>query len=68
MENGNKFFDSIISAILGDIVGYFNGIWEFNYGINVDKIDNVSAIHYKILEHYIELGTFENLPYKIKIF
>ena len=62
MTKNNKYFDAIILAIYGDIMGYHNGIWEFNFGIFINNINDIPSIHYKILEEYIKLGTCYNFP------
>ena len=61
-RNKQYIFAGIILAIYGDIMGYHNSIWEFNYNLNINNINDVPSIHYKIIEEYIALGSLHNFP------
>ena len=45
-----------------ETLGYYNGIWEFNYGFqNIEKSKDASFINYEIVHHFFALGGFDNI-------
>lgn len=53
----------LISSYL-DTIGFYNGIWEFNYDSYVKNINDALSVTYKIVHHYMSLGGFNNISIK----
>lgn len=54
----------ILSSFL-ETIGFYNGIWEFNYSQNehINNIDNVLTINYQINNEYMSLGGYSGMDF-----
>ena len=47
-----------------DTIGFFNGKWEFNYGIHIENINHALMANFTIIMEYMSLGGFNFLSIK----
>ena len=54
----------MLSSFL-ETIGFYNGIWEFNYnqGANINTIDHALVINYMINNEYMALGGYANMNF-----
>jgi len=59
-----KIDASIILLSYLDTIGFYNGKWEFNYGNNVDNVNQALMANFTIVMEYMALGGFNYLSIK----
>jgi ADP-ribosylarginine hydrolase len=47
-----------------DTIGFYNGKWEFNYGLNVENVSQALMANFTIVMEYFALGGFNFLSIK----
>lgn len=47
-----------------DTIGFYNGKWEFNYGFNVENIDQALITNFTIIMEFMALGGFNFISIK----
>lgn len=52
----------MISSFL-ETIGFYNGLWEFNYNEIINNIDNALTINYVIVNEYMALGGYSLMDF-----
>ena len=69
MNTNNKLYYSMLYAIIGDTIGFGNGFFEFNYGVNDivknnKEAENLSTFTIKLVFEFINRGGFTGFDLK----
>ena len=64
IKKKEKIEASILLLSYFDTIGFNKGLWEFNYGIRIENINQALIANFTILTHYMSLGGFNHLSIK----
>ena len=57
-EKKEKIFASLVLGSYLDTLGFFNGVWEFNYNMHVKTLQDALLINYEIIHKFFSMGGF----------